>query len=73
MKVNQDATIKDVLIAAQQQEKLVNVILNCGKIYKGTIAQVGTYHLRLELKDQMSFYDAMIRLEHISAVEVQVR
>ena len=73
MNINQEATMKDVLSAAQQQEKLVNVILSCGKTYNGTIAQVGTYHVRLELKDQMAFYDAVIRLEHVSSVEVPVR
>lgn len=73
MEVHQEATIKEVLEVAKQQDKVVNVVLSNGKDYKGSVVQAGVHHVRLALKDQMSFFDAMIRLEHISAVEVQVR
>jgi len=73
MEITPDATIKEILAAAQIQEKDINVILSCGKTYNGSVKQVGPYHVRLALKGQMSFFVAMIRLEHISVVEVQVR
>lgn len=71
MEISPDATIKEILTAAHQHEKVINVLLSCGKTYKGSIKHVGTYHVRLALKDQMSFFDAMIRLEHISAVQIR--
>ena len=71
MEISPDATIKEILTSAQQHEKVINILLSCGKTYKGSITQVGTYHVRLALKDQKSFFDVMIRLEHISAVQIR--
>jgi hypothetical protein len=73
MKVKDDASLKEILLAAQHQGKMVNIVLNNGRNYKGLIAQVGMYHIRLERKDELSFYDAFINLDHISSIEVQVR
>jgi sRNA-binding regulator protein Hfq len=73
MNIKDDASIKEILNFAKQQSKTVNIVLNNGKSYKGLIAQVGMYHIRLERKDELSFYDAFINLEHISSIEVQVR
>lgn len=73
MEIKPDGTLKDILIAAQREDKVVNMILNSGKNYKGSVVHVGDFYIRLALKEQMSFYDVMVRLEHISAIEVQVR
>jgi hypothetical protein len=73
MEVQQDGTIGDVLKSAQAADKIVTVDMNNGKTYRGSIIQVGQFHLRLELKGDKGFYDAFIKLDHISAVEVQIR
>ncbi|MCK5560344.1 MAG: hypothetical protein KAJ51_07105 [Thermoplasmata archaeon] len=73
MELKDDATIGEVLLAARQADKVVTVDMSNGKAYRGKVLQVGTYEVRLELQGEKSFYDAMVRLEHISAVEIQVR
>jgi sRNA-binding regulator protein Hfq len=73
MIINDDVSIKEILNSVKNQGKMVNIVLNNGKSYKGMIAQVGMYHVRLERKDELSFYDAFINIDHISSIEVQVR
>ena len=73
MDVKPEATIKEILTSARQNDKVVNVVLGNGKTYKGSIIMVGTHHVRIALKDQMSFYDVFIRLDHISAIEIPMR
>jgi sRNA-binding regulator protein Hfq len=73
MNVKDDASIKDILNSVRHQGKMVNIVLNNGKSYKGLVAQVGMNHIRLERKDELSFYDAFINIDHISSIEVQVR
>lgn len=73
MELKDDATIGEVLLAAQQADKLVTVDMSNGKTYRGKVAQVGVHQVRVELQGEQSFYDAMLRIEHISAVEIQIR
>ena len=73
MEVQQDGTIGDVLKAAQSADKIVTVDMNNGQSYRGSVLQVGQFHLRLELKGDKGFYDAFIKLDDISAIEAQVR
>lgn len=73
MEVKQDGTIGDVLLSAQQADKIVTVDMSNGQSYRGSVVQVGQFYLRLELQGDKGFYDAFIRVEHISGVEMQVR
>ncbi len=73
MELKDDATIGEVLQAAKQADKIVTVDMSNDKTYRGKVTQVGMHHVRLELQGDKAFYDALIRIEHISSVEIQVR
>jgi hypothetical protein len=53
--------------------KDVYVSLRSGKIYQGYVKSVGDHLLHLEKIAGKDFYDALIRLEDISALEVKFR
>lgn len=71
MELKENYTIKDVLIKLRAKE--VYVLLKSGKEYYGIIMNVGQHCVALEQKGNRSFFDAIIRIDDISAVEIQVR
>ncbi len=73
MDIKPEATIKDILTVAKQNNKVINILIHNGKTYRGSVVQLGAHHVRLALREQMSFYDVFIRIEHISAVEIPMR
>jgi sRNA-binding regulator protein Hfq len=73
MELKEKDTIKDVLLSIQEQNKPVDILLKSGKMYKGTILIVGHHCVSLKQRGDRSFFDAIIRLEDIATIEVQVR
>jgi hypothetical protein len=68
--VNQ--TIKDNLLRHKGKEVVVH--LNSGKTLQGQVEAVGTHLLHLEkLAGGRDYYDALIRIQDISAIEARVR
>ncbi|MFA6549360.1 MAG: hypothetical protein WCT39_05490, partial [Candidatus Margulisiibacteriota bacterium] len=55
------------------QGKFVVINLMSGGEIKGFVKEVRSIFLRLEKIADRDYYDAMIRLDQISAIEVQVR
>jgi small nuclear ribonucleoprotein (snRNP)-like protein len=53
--------------------KNVYVALRSGKTYLGSLKAVGEHFIHLEKIAEKNFYDALIRVEDISAIEVQFR
>jgi ferredoxin-fold anticodon binding domain-containing protein len=53
--------------------KNVYVTLRSGKIYQGYLKSVGDHLIHLEKIAGKDFFDALIRLEDISAFEAQFR
>jgi small nuclear ribonucleoprotein (snRNP)-like protein len=51
----------------------VNVTLNSGKTFYGKLTKVGTHLIHLEKLDRKEFFDALIRIENISAVDLMFR
>lgn len=71
MELKESDTLKDVLLKLQDKE--VYVILKSGKEYLGIIKEVGQHCAVLEQTGNRSFYDSIMRIDDISAVEIQVR
>ena len=53
--------------------KKVYVTLNSGKTFAGFVKQVGDHLLHLEKLDGKEYFDALIRLESISAIDTRFR
>ncbi|MFX0132798.1 MAG: hypothetical protein ACFFDN_04040 [Candidatus Hodarchaeota archaeon] len=73
MNIKPDATIKDVLTQSQSEKTNINITLRSGNIYQGKVVNIGPQNVRIKLTGTKSFYDAFIKIEDISAIEVQVR
>ena len=53
--------------------KKVYVSLNSGKTLSGFVKKVGNHVIHLEKLDGKDFFDALIRIENISAIEARFR
>jgi hypothetical protein len=53
--------------------KRIYVTLDSGHAFCGTLKTVGTHLIHLEKLDQKDFFDALIRIEDISAVDAKFR
>ena len=53
--------------------KKINVTLDSGTTFYGTLTKVGTHMIHLEKLDRKDFFDALIRIEQISAIDVMFR
>lgn len=53
--------------------KRVSVTLICGTTFTGSVKEVGDHLVHLEKLDGKDFFDALIRLEKISAIEARFR
>lgn len=73
MEFRETDTMKDVLIRAQKEKSYFFVLLKSGKEYNGMIKEVGQHCIVFEQKGSRSFYDAIIRIEDVSSIEVRVR
>ena len=73
MKLKENDTIKEALLFALKEKNPILVLLKSGKEYTGIMKIVGLHCVSLEQKGKRSFFDAIIRIEDISAIEVKVR
>lgn len=55
------------------QGKFVVIILNSGKEIRGFVKDIKGVFLHLEKVAERDFFDAMILLSNIAAIEIQVR
>jgi hypothetical protein len=53
--------------------KKVYVTLNSGKAFAGFVKEVGNHFVHLEKLDGKEFFDALIRIEDISAIDTKFR
>ena len=71
VKLNAGIPIADNLITFKG--KSVTVTLSSGKQMTGIVRDVINNHLHLERLSLKEFFDALIRIDHISAIEARVR
>jgi ferredoxin-fold anticodon binding domain-containing protein len=65
------ASLKDTLKAHVGKDVVVH--LRSGKTLQGYVKSVGDHFLHLEKLAGREFYDALVRIEDISAIEVKFR
>jgi len=53
--------------------KRVSVTLTSGQTFTGIVKEVGNHLVHLEKLDGKDFFDALVRLENISAIEARFR
>ncbi|TNF97899.1 MAG: hypothetical protein EP297_09485 [Gammaproteobacteria bacterium] len=53
--------------------KKVSITLDSGKVFSGTVKDVGDHFLHLEKLDGREYYDALIRIEDIGAFDSRFR
>jgi small nuclear ribonucleoprotein (snRNP)-like protein len=68
---NVDSSLADNLKSLSG--KRVYVTLDSGKTFSGTIKGVGNHLVHLEKLDGKEFFDALIRIESISAIDTRFR
>lgn len=73
LEIKKDTTMDEILKQLLAAKKKIAIILRNGTKYQGKIIEIGQFKLRLKLEGNKSFFDAFIRIEDVSAVEVQVR
>jgi hypothetical protein len=71
MGYNVDASLADNLKALSG--KKVYVTLKSGKTFTGNVGKVSTAFLHLEQLEGKEFFDALIRIEDISALDARFR
>jgi len=64
-------TIKDIL--EKTKGVVVGILLKNGKMYQGIVETIGQFNIHVQLTGERSFFDAIIQIDDISAVEFQVR
>ncbi|HAZ12472.1 MAG: hypothetical protein A2X86_16770 [Bdellovibrionales bacterium GWA2_49_15] len=74
VKLNADFAMSDTLKTFKGTKKRVSLLLSNGVSYTGLVSDVGSHFVVLsQLGGGKDFFDALIQLEQISALEVQVR
>ena len=68
---NVDSSLSDNLKSLTG--KKVYVTLDSGKTFAGTVKEVGNHLMHMEKLDGKEFFDALIRIENISAVDTRFR
>lgn len=71
MSYNTNSSLKDNLRSLIG--KKVYVTLDSGKTLAGFVKEVGNYLIQLEKLDGKDFFDALIRIENIGAIEARFR
>jgi hypothetical protein len=66
-------TIGENLARIQAAKKSVEVVLKGGKSYRGIVAATGSEAVLLTQIEGREFYDALIELDEIAAIELRVR
>ena len=73
MQLNASLSITDALKTAQNEKVRVGVHLRGGPTLSGKVGSVGDNHVALVELTGKEFFDALIRLDDIAALEVRVR
>lgn len=71
MQLDANTGIKDTLQQAMDLPAHVSVHMRNGETLGGKVASLGDHHVVLAELTNREFYDAMIRIEDISAIEVR--
>jgi hypothetical protein len=69
--LNTASSIKDVL--RENMGKIVTVKPDCGEALEGVVTKVGDHLVQISELLEKDFYDAVVRLDRISAVIFKVR
>ncbi len=73
MDIIKNATITDILNSIKKKGDNTQIHMKSGKDFTGKIQSVGLNFVVLEESGKKSFFDAIININEISAVEVQSR
>ncbi len=73
MKLNINDTIKDILTKSIKFDKTIDIHLKSNKSFKGKIQTIGQHCVLIKQIGDRSFFDVIIYISDISAVEIQVR
>lgn len=73
MKLNVNETIKDVLYKTIKMDKPIDIHLKSNKSFTGNIQTIGQHCISFKQAGNRSFFDVIINISDIAAVEVQVR
>ncbi len=65
-------TFYDLFFQIKKENKPVDIILKSGQIISGTVQTIGKLNVLIKLVEK-SFYDAVVSLEEIAAIEYQAR
>lgn len=70
-----DATqsMRDNLVRVQSAKRSVELVLKNGKSYRGLVGGVGDHAILLTQIEGREFFDALIALDEIAALEMRVR
>ncbi len=71
--LNANASIRDNLLAAMATKKPVTVVLKNGQTYRAPIGTVGNHLVVLAGPAQKEFYDVLVAIDEIVAIELRVR
>jgi len=71
MRLNAEQSLADNLKALNK--KRVSVHLRGGSVLAGVVGDVGEHFVRIEELDQKEFFDALVRLSDITALEARAR
>ena len=71
MSFNANASLADNLKGLKG--KKVSVTTGAGKVFTGLLKAVGPHLIQLEKLERKEYFDALIRIQDISAVEAQFR
>lgn len=71
--LNANATMHDNLLAAMATKRPVTVVLKNGQTYRAPIASVGDHLVILTGPAQKEYYDVLVVMEEIVAVEFRAR
>lgn len=70
---NAKVSLRDNLASLQAGKKAVTVVLESGQTYNARVAEVGDHHIVLSAPQGKEFYDVMVPIEAIVAVETRAR
>jgi sRNA-binding regulator protein Hfq len=73
MEFNPLLSLQDTLKQAQAEKAKISIHLRSGEKLSGVVGGVGDHHVVLTRLTGREFFDALVRIDDISAIEAQVR
>jgi hypothetical protein len=71
--LNASSSMADNLRSLLAAKKPVTIVLQGGNSYSGRIGQVGDHYVLLSELSGKEFFDALVAIDEIAAIEVRVR